>query len=144
MRDCPHGTSRVQQVEEEAPEVLFIGNVQGGDREEEPRRKVPMKVTLGDFIKVGSKVQDKKQVKNKKDEAAKGQATANRFRALEVDEDDDEDENDDEIMEVQTVEEGAKEKKDAWNVKGIRNVREVQGEDWLSVGVWGYRSGLRS
>ena len=55
MRDCPRNAARVQQVEEEdSPEVHFIGNVQGRP-DVEPWRQVPMKATLGDFIKGGQR-----------------------------------------------------------------------------------------
>ena len=82
MRGCPRSATRVQQVEEEdSPEVHFIGNVQGRP-DVEPWRQVPMKVTLGDFIKDG-KVDKLKGKKNEKNRKAKD---SNRFQVLQVDE----------------------------------------------------------
>ena len=79
IKDCPKNP-RIQQVEEEVPEVLFIGNVKG-----EEWKRVPMKVKLGDFVKAPA-------VKGKKN-------NENRFKVLEVDEPDD-----DEVVQVRAVE----------------------------------------
>ncbi len=70
IKDCPRNP-RIQQVEDETPEVLFIGNVKG-----EEWKQVPMKIKLGDFMRTPmNKVMSTTKVKN-------------RFRVLEVDEKD--------------------------------------------------------
>ena len=79
IKDCPKNP-RIQQVEEEVPEVLFIGNVKG-----EEWKRVPMKVKLGDFVKAPA-------VKGKRNNES-------RFKVLEVDEPDD-----DEVVQVRAVE----------------------------------------
>ena len=54
IKNCPKNTI-VQQVEEDVPEILFIGNVQNKEALE-GWKKMPMKVTLGDFVKNTPKV----------------------------------------------------------------------------------------
>ena len=52
MKDCPNNTAKIQQVEEADSEILFIGQVQ--DRQEDKEwQRVPMKVTLGDYMSKG-------------------------------------------------------------------------------------------
>ena len=90
LKDCPKRGGAIQSVKQEEPEeVLFIGNV----REEAERwRQVPMKVTLGDFVKAPKAT---KKVK------AKGQ-TRNVFQVLQPDELDDEDGED--VLYIRSVE----------------------------------------
>jgi hypothetical protein len=87
IKDCPKNP-RIQQVEEEVPEVLFIGNVKG-----EEWKHVPMKVKLGDFMKAPA-------IKYDKVKTQFGQSNCNRFKVLEVDEEDD----DDRTIQVRAVE----------------------------------------
>ena len=47
IKNCPKNTN-VQQVEEDVPEILFIGNVQNKEALE-GWKQMPMKVTLGDL-----------------------------------------------------------------------------------------------
>lgn len=95
MRDCPRNT-KIQSVEDETPEVLFIGNVQ--KQNEEEWRRVSMKVTLGDFVRAP---------------VVKKPVEKNRFKVLEVGEDDDDNdyhigtghgEDNEEVMHIRTVE----------------------------------------
>ena len=88
-RDCPKNANRVQAVDDETPEVLFIGNVQ---RKEEEWQRAPMKVKLGDFLRT--------PVKNPK----RTPTLRNRFKVLEVNEDDVEDSGGEEVMQIRTVE----------------------------------------
>ena len=90
LKDCPKNPARVQQVEDETPEILFIGNVQDRAVPDEWKR-VPMKITMGDFMK--DKV---------KAPIVKKKGRSNRFKVLEVDEDDSEDP----IVHVRAVEFG--------------------------------------
>jgi hypothetical protein len=41
MKDCPKNQAKVQQEEGEAPEILFIGNVQGGEDKKEWKQVKP-------------------------------------------------------------------------------------------------------
>jgi hypothetical protein len=75
VKDCPKNP-RIQQVEDESPEVLFIGNVKSNEW-----KHVPMKVKLGDFVKAPG-------AKGGKVKTQFGQITGNRFKVLEVDEED--------------------------------------------------------
>ena len=67
LKDCPKRGGAIQSVEQEEPEnVFFIGNVR---EEAEPWKQVPMKITLGNFLKVpkaaaGSTKKAKKQPQN--------------------------------------------------------------------------------
>ena len=92
MRDCPKRGADIQRVkkEEEPEEVMFIGNVR---KEEGSWRQVPMKVTLGDFVRaprVNTRLAKKEKIKN-------------RFEVLQPDEDGDES-TDEEAFYVRTVE----------------------------------------
>ena len=49
LKDCPENP-KIQNVEDDAPEVLSIGNVQ--NLKEEEWKRIPMKVQLGDFMRV--------------------------------------------------------------------------------------------
>ena len=130
MRDCPRNP-KIQSVEDETPEVLFIGNVQ--KQKEEEWRRVPMKVTLGDFMR--APVVKKKPVEK------------NRFKVLEVGEDDDDNdyhigtghgEDNEEVMHIRTVE---KKEEDMENMRAklreeVQYVQAVSKDDgWLSLGV---------
>ena len=88
LKDCPKNP-KIQNVEDEAPEVLFIGNVQ--NRKEEEWKRIPMKVQLGDFMRVLVK------------RPTSTQKAKNRFKVLQVDEDDCEGGRD-EVLHIRTVE----------------------------------------
>ena len=75
LKACPKN-SNVQRVEEDTPEVLFIGNV----KNDEAWKKVPMKITLGDFL------HNKPEVKSTRYESDETPKIKNRFKILEVDE----------------------------------------------------------
>ena len=87
LKDCPKNP-KIQNVEDEAPEVLFIGNVQ--NRKEEEWKRIPMKVQLGDFMRVPVK------------RPTSTQKAKNRFKVLQVDEDDCEGGRD-EVLHIRTV-----------------------------------------
>ena len=87
-RDCPKNQNRVQSVEDETPEVLFIGNVQ---EQVEEWRKVPMKVKLGDFVKNPTKQKEEPAI------------MTNMFKVLEVNDEDDEEPDDVEVMNIRTI-----------------------------------------
>ena len=88
MKDCPKN-SKIQNVEDEATEVLFIGNVQ--NPKEEEWKRIPMKVQLGDFMRAPVKM------------PTSTQKAKNRFKVLQVDEDDCEGGRD-EVLHIRTVE----------------------------------------
>ena len=88
LKDCPENP-KIQNVEDEAPEVLFIGNVQ--NRKEEEWKRIPMKVQLGDFMRAPVK------------RPTSTQKAKNRFKVLQVDEDDCEGGRD-EVLHIRTVE----------------------------------------
>ena len=117
IKDCPKNP-RIQQVEEETPEVLFIGNVKG-----EEWKHVPMKVRFGDYVKAPI-IKDK------------AETHCNRFRVLEVDEEDDEEE----IVQVRAVEcepcRGCHGTIKYHNgVESVKNVMAVETESrWVSLG----------
>jgi hypothetical protein len=114
LKDCPKRGGAIQSIEQQEPEeVFFIGNVR---QEMEPWKKVPMKVTVGDFIKnpkgalkAGKKIQVTKE---------------NAFKILEPEDDDSEAE----IMYVRTVEDVTEDKGEKDDAKGMRKakVRGVQ------------------
>ena len=93
LRDCPKRGGEIQRVHQEEPEeVMFIGNV----REElDGWRTVPMKVTLGDFVRAPKAAPT--SAKKRKDKAE------NVFKVLQPDEGDDE-----EIFYIRSVDEGAR------------------------------------
>ena len=82
IKHCPKNTN-VQQVEEDVPEILFIGNVQNKEALED-WKKMPMKVTLGDFVK------NTPTVPIQKTRIGRTGVAKNRFKVLEVDEEDEE------------------------------------------------------
>ena len=88
LKDCPNNP-KIQNIEDEAPEVLFNGNVQ--NQKEEEWKQIPMKVQLGDFMRVLVK----RPTTTKK--------AKNQFEVLQVDEDDCEGGRD-EVLHVRTVE----------------------------------------
>ena len=77
-------TRTFQRVEEDIPEILFIGNVQNKEGALEGWKKMPMKVTLGDFVK------DSLKVPIQKTQIGRTGVTKNKFKVLEVDEEDEE------------------------------------------------------
>ena len=83
IQDCPKNTN-VQRVEEDILEILFIGNVQNKEGALEGWKKMPMKVTLGDFVK------DSLKVPIQKTQIGRTGVTKNRFKVLKVDEEDEE------------------------------------------------------
>ena len=91
IKTCPKDTN-VQQVEEDVPEILFISSVQNKEALE-GWKKMPMKVTLGDFVK------DTPTVPIQKTLVGRTGVAKNRFKVLEVDEEDEE-----EVVNVRQVE----------------------------------------
>ncbi len=80
LRDCPKRGGAIQSVKQEEPEeVMFIGNVR---KEADDWKQVPMKVTVGDFVKAPKSPM--KPAKKEKD------TIKNMFQVLQPDEDDDE------------------------------------------------------
>ena len=90
LRDCLKRGGEIQRVRQEEPEeVMFIGNVR---KEVDDWKHVPMKVTLGDFVKPGKSI-----IKPTKKDTIK-----NMFQVLQADEGDDE--NKGEVLYIGAVE----------------------------------------
>ena len=128
VEDCPRNTN-VQQVEEDVPEILFIGNVQNKEALE-GWKKMPMKVSLGDFVK------DTPRVPIQKTHTGRTGVTKNRFKVLDVDEEDEE-----EVVNVRQVansERSASMVCDFEDGKAKNRVQFVNSvikeEDWASLG----------
>ena len=130
ITDCPKNTN-VQRVEEDIPEILFIGNVQNKEGSLEGWKKMPMKVTLGDFVK------DSLRVPIEKTQIGRTGVTKNRFKVLEVDEEDEE-----EVVNVRQVENSERTSSAACGFEDGKAKNRVQfvnsvikEEDWASLGV---------
>ena len=128
IKDCPKNTN-VQRVEEDTPEILFIGNVQNKGALE-GWKKMPMKVTLGDFMK------DSPRVPIQKTQIRRTGVTKNRFKVLEVDDEEEE------VVNVRQVENSERTASAACGFEDGKAKDRVhfvnsenKEEDWASLGV---------
>ena len=115
IKDCPKNTN-VLRVEEDIPEILFIGNhCQGAV---EGWKKMPMKVSLGNFDK------DRPRLPIQTTQIGQTGVVKNRVKVLEVD--DAEGEEEEEVMNVGQVENSEDAASGACGFEGSNSKERVQ------------------
>ena len=128
LRDCPKNQAKVQNVADEGPEVLFIGNVvdreqNKGDAKErnDEWRQVPKKVKLNKCVKSAVHAPCMK--------TPVPEMLKNPFKVLEVEEDDEQEEMD--VMYIRTVQ--GIENQNGWDKNPGNNKKDERIKDKASI-----------